>query len=458
MGAPPQVTQHIVEALLDTHAKAARNRRLMLVHGRYAPGAPTEFTAKTGDRRKVKVSDQTSVLGIVDQWQRHPDETAESGTMLVITTDVDETQLGWDLRGHAVRRGILPVESAEIVKQRFGAAYLDPRIYRAPWLLQALLDAEPHGGWPRTGTVLTFDAAMRALAVARLGLGEAHSEAAVDADTLLAWSRTSAGPARFAQLGEAERRELKRWLGESAGGAVGVLLSLAEAGRGSDAMALGLLGSVLADPAAPADAVLAVGGLFGQAAPRGGDVKTYTEAVEGTLTRWRRGHRAAAVAAGRAELGGHLHRLAPQTVLRRAGGRRRQGEMERTRLRVRLLARADARDARGAAGGRPAGEAHAAGERLPGRGARSAGGDRAPGRHRHRPHTDLPALVDVGRAPGQRHARGHPRRGRRARPASQRLLAATAGRPHPAEVEAGDGRDTGTPVSAGRRRAGRHRA
>lgn len=30
MGAPPQVTQHIVEALLDTHAKAARNRRLIL--------------------------------------------------------------------------------------------------------------------------------------------------------------------------------------------------------------------------------------------------------------------------------------------------------------------------------------------------------------------------------------------------------------------------------------------
>ncbi|MEC4014962.1 BREX-2 system phosphatase PglZ [Streptomyces sp. H27-D2] len=293
--APPQVSRRTIEALLNTYSSGLRDRRLVLVHGSYQATGVQEFTAQIGgEPRRVRVSDETSVLGIVDAWQRHRARTDGGNDLLVVTTGVDDAQLGWDLRGHAVRRRTLTVENSEIVKQRFGASELDPQLYREPWLLEALLDAEPaENGWQRVGSVLARDTAMRALLVARLGLGRATSgnaaserDVAIDADALFAWSRTPAGPARFQELGATERAELKSWLGETAGAAVPVLMSLAEAGNGADAMALGLLGSVLGDPEASADVVLAVGGLFGQVMPRRTDLKVFAETVEGTLTRW----------------------------------------------------------------------------------------------------------------------------------------------------------------------------
>ncbi|MFE4756570.1 BREX-2 system phosphatase PglZ [Streptomyces mirabilis] len=289
----PQVGRRTVEALLDRHAKKLADHSLMLVHGRYAAGSAATFTAEVGEEtRRVTVRDASSVLGVLAAWHSHRDEAAP-GDLLVVTTSVDDDQLGWDVRGHAVHRRTLTVEKAEIVMQRFGATGLDVRMYREDWLLQALVDAEPTGrGWPRTAGVLTRDAALRALVVERLGLDHPDvspnttAEPAVDADALLAWSRTSAGPRRFAELADTERAELKKWLGEVAGPAVPVLLSLAESGRGHDAMALGLLGAALRDPAVGPDVVLAVGGLFGQAGPRRGELGVFTDAVEGTLLRW----------------------------------------------------------------------------------------------------------------------------------------------------------------------------
>ncbi|MBD0735465.1 BREX-2 system phosphatase PglZ [Streptomyces sp. CBMA29] len=285
---PPPVNRLTIEALLETYATKLRDHRLMLVHGHYQDRAAVSFTVKIGDNvRRVHVSNQSSVLGIVDAWQRHRADASRVGELLVVTSDIDDTHLGWDVRGQAVKHRMLTVQRPEIVKQRFGARELDPRIYRAGWLLEALLEAEPTGGWQRSGSVLTYDAAVRSLLVARLGLGtpgEAPAGIAVDADALLTWSRTSAGPARFLNLRVEERAELTKWLIETAGPAVPVLMSLVETGRGDDAMARGLLGAAMAAPESSPDTVLAVGGLLGQV--RRADVLAFSDAVAGTLTRW----------------------------------------------------------------------------------------------------------------------------------------------------------------------------
>ncbi|WP_171109617.1 MULTISPECIES: BREX-2 system phosphatase PglZ [Streptomyces] len=289
----PRVGRRTVEALLAANAKDLGERSLVLVHGQYAPGAPPRFTVTLdGEARRVHVRDEASVLGVVAALHEHR-SAAASSDVLVVTTGVDDEQLGWDVRGRAVRRKTLTVENAEVVLQRFGATALDPRMYRERWLLEALVEAEPaEDGWPRLGGVLTRDAALRALTAERLGLRAVHGasgqdgQVTLDADTLLAWSRTPAGPRRFAELGATERGELKKWLAEVAGPAVPVLLSLAEAGLGHDALPLGLLGAALRDPAAQPDTVLALGGLFGQVMPRRSELAVFTDAVEGTLTRW----------------------------------------------------------------------------------------------------------------------------------------------------------------------------
>lgn len=288
MSTAPPVNRLTIEALLETYAAKLPEHRLMLVHGRYHDRAAPSFTVRIGgEARRVHVSNQSSVLGIVDAWQQHRADASRSGELLVVTSDIDDTHLGWDVRGQAVKHRVLTVQKPEIVKQRFGARELDPRMYRETWLLEALLDAEPTDGWPRSGSVLTYDAAVRALVVARLGLGvpgEATAGAAIDTDALLTWSRTPAGPARFLEVQAEERAELTRWLVETAGPAVSVLMSLVETGRGDDAMARGLLGAAMADPATGPDTVLAVGGLLGQV--RRADVLAFSDAVAGTLTRW----------------------------------------------------------------------------------------------------------------------------------------------------------------------------
>ncbi len=280
---PPELDRRVLEALLQVELPPAGNRRLLLVHGRYATGASPEFSLTIREsKRRIRVVDQQSVLGILDAWQSHQERNPEGDDVLVVTTAVEDAQLGWDVRGHAIGRATRTVDRAEIVKQRFGATDLDPRIRRERWLVDALLDAEPTGGWRRAGPVLTRDAAVRALIEARLGLGDD----ALDAGTLLEWSQSSAGPTRFVGLPEAERTGLSTWLAESVGDVAVVLMGLVARGDSADAMALGVIASVLDEPGASPEAVLAVGGLLGAARARQPERWAFVEAVEGTLQRW----------------------------------------------------------------------------------------------------------------------------------------------------------------------------
>ncbi|MFI1962680.1 BREX-2 system phosphatase PglZ [Streptomyces pathocidini] len=284
----PELDQRVITGLLTTRLAHTKGRRLVLVHGKYVVGGPQEFTVPVGEgeRRKVRVVHTTSVLGITDAWQAHLN--IEGSDLLVVTTDVSGDRISLDLVGEMVRSQIIAVDEADIVKQLFGAADLDPRMRRDPWLWLpgALITAEPDGGWPQRGAVLTLDAAMRALVGVRLGLeGVFEGEASVDVDALLTWSRTPGGPQRFAALPEAEQQGIAEWLAQNAGEAAPVLLRLALSGRGTEATALGVLASVMNGDAASADAAVALGSVFGMGS-RPPELRAYARAVEGTLTRW----------------------------------------------------------------------------------------------------------------------------------------------------------------------------
>lgn len=288
----PELDQRVVAGLLTTRLPQAKGRRLVLVQGRYAVGSPEEFTLAVGDgeRRTVRVVHSTSVLGITDAWQAHLKNRGNKQDVLVVTTDVPDERIGLDLVGEMVRSHVIKVDEADIVKQLFGAADLDPRMRRDPWLWlpAALIAAEPaSGGWPQHGAVLTLDAAMRALVGCRLGLSEVfEGGGSVDMDALLAWSRTPGGPERFAALEETERAGIAGWLEQSAGDAAPLLLRLALNGRGAEATALGVLASAVAEENASPDAAMALGTLFGAAGAKVSELRSYARAVEGTLTRW----------------------------------------------------------------------------------------------------------------------------------------------------------------------------
>ncbi|MEV0219263.1 BREX-2 system phosphatase PglZ [Streptomyces sp. NPDC050704] len=290
MAPRPVAGRRAVEVLLETELPKAPGHRLVLVDAVWDAGEKdTEFTVRVGGgHRRVVITDQQSPLGIADAWHHHLTQVGpDDDSVLVVTGTVPPDQLGWDLRAHAVHRHPLPVNRAEIVAQLFGATDLDPRMLGEHWLLDALLQAEPLDGWPRAGTVLTRDRAVRALLAARLGLGDTTADTLdLDADTLFAWTRTPAGPTLFAALPEGERRGLGEWLARAVGPAAPTLLSLAAEGRGGDALPLGALASAaLASPTAEA-AGFALGTLFGQALASFDTLKPFADAATGVLTRW----------------------------------------------------------------------------------------------------------------------------------------------------------------------------
>ncbi|GAB2894727.1 BREX-2 system phosphatase PglZ [Streptomyces mayteni] len=299
--AVPEVSQRVVAGLLTAIGGAAAqiDHRLVLVHGRYAATEPPTFTVRVEGsqpespdkgRRGVRVAHATSVLGITDAWQEH--QESAPADLLVVTTNVEGDRLGLDLLSEMLRTRVISVDRAEIVKQKFGAADLDPRLRSEDWawLLDTLIAAEPEerdGGWPGRGSVLTLDAAMRALTGVRLGLdGAADGAAAVDVDALLAWSCTDDGPERFAALPEVERQGIARWLERRAGEAAPLLLRLIASGQAADAMPIGVLGAVLSTGAVPQGALLSFGALLGRVEFTLAELHAYARAVEGTLIRW----------------------------------------------------------------------------------------------------------------------------------------------------------------------------
>ncbi|GAB1337303.1 BREX-2 system phosphatase PglZ [Streptomyces sp. E-15] len=290
MAERPAAGRRAIEVLLEAELPHAEGRRLVLVDAVWAGGEEErEFTVKAGDTAwRVHVTDQDSPLGIAEAWRRHTTDSGRAGdSVLVVTGKVPADQLGWDLRGHAVRRRPLAVERADIVKQLFGAGDLDTRMVRETWLLDALLEAEPPGGWPRVGSVLTRDRAVRALIAARTGLGDTRDDSLdLDADTLFDWTRTPAGPRRYAELPEQERAGLTVWLEQVAGPAAPTLLALAADGRGHDALPLGALAATALNCQSAADAGFALGTLFGHALGSFDALAPYATAATGVLSRW----------------------------------------------------------------------------------------------------------------------------------------------------------------------------
>jgi hypothetical protein len=286
----PVIDRGILTKLLQTvlPAEEGATPSLVLVGGRYHEGEGS-FRLQRGDGTtgrsvQVVVTDQASVLGVVDAWQKH--RSADHGNqVLVITTGAPEEALGWELRGHALKGRVLPVDRSELVRARFQAPSLDPRIASSAWLVDALLAAEPAAGWPPAGGVLTLDTAMQALVSARLCL-DVDPRDGLDLTQLLAWSRRPGAGEVYAGLDDAERTGIAGWLGGRTGAGTTLLLALAAAGRARDAMALGVLCSLADQPDVSAGAAMALGGLLGGIEHRPAELRGLADAVTGTLTRW----------------------------------------------------------------------------------------------------------------------------------------------------------------------------
>jgi PglZ domain len=166
----------------------------------------------------------------------------DDGGYLVVLTPCETREVGESVLARAMQPEIKPVNRWDLVQDAFGARRLDPALTRSEnrWVAEALLDAQPAGGWRRlAGPVLTRATALNRLAATRLGIRDAD-DSAVDAAALLEWTTDASAVASFRQLRDAERDGLVDWLAQSVGPVADVVFAMDAPGKVPDAVPFGL--------------------------------------------------------------------------------------------------------------------------------------------------------------------------------------------------------------------------
>lgn len=292
------VELELKRALSSRHA--SRHNKVLLLRAAPRWRGDTALSVDTDDGPvPVTVAACPTVLAVLDALSAdRPD-----GGYLVVLTPCDTREVGESVLARALRSEIKPVDRWDLVLQTFGARLPDPALTKRDnlWIAEALLDAQPAGGWRRlTGSVLTRATALNRLAAVRLGLDEAD-DSLIDAAALLQWTLDPAAVSRFAELPPTERDGLTGWLRETVGPVAGVVFQMAKAGKVTDAVPFGLVAGALY--AAEDDSDLTVARVRGRAeerylggrAPDTRDLRSFGVAAESLVTRWEdNGHAAQA--------------------------------------------------------------------------------------------------------------------------------------------------------------------
>lgn len=125
-------------------------------------------------------------------------DAASEGTPWVLLTSLGEDELGADVVARLAKRHLFSIEPWQLVKERFQARHVDPRLVQGhPWVARLLVEAEPAGGYPPAPSgFVQADLAWQVLFESFLGL----PDGARDAETLLEWSLDQETGARAASL------------------------------------------------------------------------------------------------------------------------------------------------------------------------------------------------------------------------------------------------------------------
>ena len=235
-------TRSVVEAEFGRALRSRHsNKRNSVLLLRAAPEwrGDREFSVTIeGDQVPVTVAPCPTVLAVLDAMGA----AREDGRYLVVLTPCDSRDVGDSVLARAMQPEIKPINRWDLVADAFGARGLDPALTRSDrrWVAEALLDAQPPGGWRRlAGPVLTEAAALNRLAATRLGIEDADGSA-VDAAALLQWTTHPDAVASFLQLRETERDGLVQWLDQTAAPVAGIVFAMAGPGKLTDAVPFGL--------------------------------------------------------------------------------------------------------------------------------------------------------------------------------------------------------------------------
>ncbi|MGE4182522.1 MAG: BREX-2 system phosphatase PglZ, partial [Limisphaerales bacterium] len=169
-------------------------------------------------------------------------ESARTGIPVIILTPLAEGALGEDVLARLARRRVFQLSGRELLRQLFGAKDVEPRLRNRRWMAEALVEAQPPGGYPPVPTGrLDEETAWEMLLRHVLGFRGGRPDLA----EVLAWSRQPDAGRRLGALAPEAASEVEAWLTRSAGGAVGLVLAALRGVQPVSPVALSLACSVL---------------------------------------------------------------------------------------------------------------------------------------------------------------------------------------------------------------------
>jgi hypothetical protein len=168
--------------------------------------------------------------------------------LLVLVTGLQESALGSEVLARMAPPTLQAIHPWASVKERFGAARLDPRVTQYPWLAEALLALSDDACKPVTGGVLDLNHALGSL-LRGLGLsGPQPTE-----EELLVWASSGTVQQGWSGLSQVARAALRDTCSLGANDIADRLFDAVEHGAAHDLIALSLALDVLSVPEAALD-------------------------------------------------------------------------------------------------------------------------------------------------------------------------------------------------------------
>lgn len=166
----------------------------------------------------------------------------EAGSRLAFVTDLEDADLGDDLRARLTRRRLLPIRPWESVKALFRAREIDGSLFKTPWIADVLINQAPADGYAvAVNGFLTARRVWQEVLALELDLPSARPDAA----DIIEWSCHANHITRLSSMDEGHLEDICQWLDQGVDSLEARLLECLKADPSLNLLALGLVFEVI---------------------------------------------------------------------------------------------------------------------------------------------------------------------------------------------------------------------
>ena len=165
--------------------------------------------------------------------------SATDGAINIVVTNMDEESIGMDAMLRMASTRLLTIDRWQLVKDRFHARSIDPRITKHEWLADLLLEIPRVQ--PVAGGFLDAETVWPITLHSALGM----NSDSLDLHNILSWSRNPEYADRWKRMPAEFKETATQWMSSTAGKTASLVLACVEKNESPDALPVGLVLDVL---------------------------------------------------------------------------------------------------------------------------------------------------------------------------------------------------------------------